>query len=238
MLPWKLLDSAKVPGSDSELRLYQRNTEFSIRVDGQELMNSRVYAAEDALSELGCARIKARPKARVLIGGLGMGYSLTTALGQLGPDAVVVIAELVPAVVSWNRGPLGHLANHPLNDPRVAVREEDVGQVMRQAREPYDAILLDVDNGPEGLTRESNDWLYGAAGLSTARAALRPTGVLGVWSASPDRSFLQRLKRAGFEVDEISVRARGAKKGPRHTIWLASRASARAKPNPPSHRKN
>jgi spermidine synthase len=230
MHPWKLLDSAQVPGSESELRLYQRDAEFSIRVAGQELMNSRVYSSEDALSELGCARIKQRKRARVLIGGLGMGYSLISALDQLGEDASVVVAELVPAVVSWNRGALGHLARHPLRDPRVVVREADVGEVMREARAAYDAILLDVDNGPEGLTRESNDALYGAAGLRAARGALRARGVLGVWSAGTDRGFRLRLQRTGFDVEEVPVRARGAGKGSRHTIWLAALGGARAKP--------
>ena len=223
MIPWKLLDSAKVPGSGSELRLYQRDAELSIRVDGQELMNSRVYASEDTLSALGCARIRDRARPRVLIGGLGMGYSLATALGVLGAEAEVVVAELVPSVVAWNRGPLGHLAGHPLRDARVTVREADVGRVMREKPENYDAILLDVDNGPEGLTRQSNDWLYGRDGLLAAHLSLRPSGVLGVWSASPDRGFVQRMQRAGFTVDEIAVTARGKGRGSRHTIWLAAR---------------
>jgi spermidine synthase len=223
MIPWKHLDSATVPGSKTELRLYQRDQELSIRVDGQELMNSRVYASEDALSQLGCARIKDRKKARVLIGGLGMGYSLKTALAELDASAEVVVAELVPAVVTWNRGPLGHLAGHPLRDARVAIKEQDVGRVMRTEPSGYDAILLDVDNGPEGLTRASNDWLYGRDGLLAAHAALRPGGVFGVWSASPNRTFVQRMQRAGFTVDEIPVRARGQGKGSRHTIWLATR---------------
>jgi spermidine synthase len=230
MHPWKLLDSAQVPGGDGELRLYQRDAEFSMRVAGQELMNSRVYASEDVLSELGCGRIKQRKRARVLIGGLGMGYSLKSALGELGEDATVVVAELVPAVVSWNRGPLGHLARHPLRDPRVVVREADVGAVIREGRAVYDAILLDVDNGPDGLTRKSNDALYGAAGLRAARSALRPRGLLGVWSAARDRNFHLRLQRSGFDVEEIPVRARSTGKGSRHTIWLASLTGARAKP--------
>jgi spermidine synthase len=221
MNPWKLLDSAPIPGSDAETRLYQRAAEFSIRVDRYELMNSRVYASEDALSELGCARIRARPQARVLIGGLGMGYSLKTALAALSDDAQVVISELVPAVVTWNREFLGHLAEHPLRDPRVSVRQQDVGRVIRAAKAEYDAILLDVDNGPEGLTRKSNDALFARAGLMAARAALRPGGVLGVWSCSPDRAFVQRLRRSGFEVEEVAVRARGHGQGARHTIWLA-----------------
>jgi spermidine synthase len=221
MRPWKLLDSARVPGSAGELRLYQREAEFSIRVDRFELMNSRVYASEDALSELGCARIRQRASARVLIGGLGMGYSLKTALAALGDDAEVVVAELVPAVVTWNREFLGHLADHPLRDPRVVVREQDVARVIREAKAAYDAILLDVDNGPEGLIRKANDWIYARAGLLAARAALRPRGVLGVWSSTPEPSFVQRLRQAEFEVEEHAVRARGKGQGARHTIWLA-----------------
>ena len=221
MNPWKLLDSAPVPGSQGELRLYQRDAEFSIRVDRFELMNSRVYASEDALSELGCARVGARTGTRVLIGGLGMGYSLRTALAALGDDAEVVIAELVPAVVQWNREYLGHLADHPLRDPRVTVREQDVARVIREAPAAYDAILLDVDNGPEGLIRKANDWIYARPGLLAARAALRPQGVLGVWSSTPEPAFVQRMRRAEFEVEEVAVRARGKGQGARHTIWLA-----------------
>jgi spermidine synthase len=222
MNPWKLLDSAQVPGSDGQLHLYQRVEEFSIRIDRYELMNSRVYASEDALSELGCARIKERSKARVLIGGLGMGYSLKTALAELRPDAEVVVAELVPALVTWNRELLGHLAGHPLRDRRVKVREEDVARVIAERKRAYDAILLDVDNGPEGLTRKANDKIYARNGLLAARAALREGGVLGVWSSSPDRAFVRRLNQAEFEVEEVMVRARGKGQGARHTIWLAA----------------
>jgi spermidine synthase len=157
----------------------------------------------------------------VLIGGLGMGYSLKTALAALGDDAEVVVAELVPAVVTWNREFLGHLADHPLRDPRVVVREQDVARVIREAKASYDAILLDVDNGPEGLIRKANDWIYARAGLLAARAALRPHGVLGVWSSTPEASFVQRLRQAEFEVEEHAVRARGKGQGARHTIWLA-----------------
>lgn len=221
MISWKLLDSAQIPGAADEMRLYQRDAEFSIRVDRYELMNSRVYASEDALSDLGCARIQSRPAARVLIGGLGMGYSVRTALAGLRDDAKVVIAELVPAVVKWNREFLGHLAGHPLRDPRVTVRQQDVGLVIRGAKSDYDAILLDVDNGPEGLTRKANDGLYDRAGLRAARLALRPGGVLGIWSCGPNRAFVQRLRESEFEVEEIAVRARGRGKGARHTIWLA-----------------
>jgi spermidine synthase len=222
MIPWRLLDQARVPGSDGELRLYARDEEFSIRVNGQELMNSRAYASEDALSQLGCARIRERKGARVLIGGLGMGFALATALAALERDAEVVVAELVGSVVSWNRSLFGHLAGHPLRDRRVTVRESDVGRVLQERAGAYDAILLDVDNGPEGLTRRENDWLYGRAGLAAARAALRPSGVLGIWSAGPHRAFVRRLHAAGFAVEEIAVTARGQGRGARHVIWLAT----------------
>jgi spermidine synthase len=221
MNPWKLLDSAAVPGSAGELRLYQRDAEFSIRVDRYELMNSRVYASEDALSELGCARVQSRPAVRVLIGGLGMGYSLRTALAGLALDAEVVVAELVPAVVRWNRDFFGHLADHPLRDTRVSVREQDVARVIREAPAAFDAILLDVDNGPDALIRKGNDWIYSRPGLLAARAALRPEGVLGVWSSTPEPAFVQRMRRAEFEVEEVAVRARGKGQGARHTIWLS-----------------
>jgi spermidine synthase len=223
MIPWKLLDTADVPGGEGELRLYQRGEEFSIRIDGRELMNSRVYGSEDALAELSCAKVAARTRPRVLVGGLGVGYTLAAALRQLGADAEVVVAELSPAVVRWNRGPLSHVAGHPLRDPRVRVLEQDVGEAMRAAPGGYDAIMLDVDNGPEGLTRKQNDGLYGHAGLLVARVALRPRGVLAVWSAGGDRGFVRRLQRVGFEVEEVGVRARERTRGSRHTIWLATK---------------
>jgi len=223
MIPWELLDSAQAPESGEELRLYRRGGEFSIRVGGRELMNSRTHGSEDALAELACARIAHRPCPRVLIGGLGMGYTTAAALHRLGADGQVVVAELVTAVVAWNRGPLADLAGRPLQDARVAVREADVAQILRTEQRAYDAVLLDVDNGPAGLTRKSNDWLYARAGLEAAHAALRAAGVLAVWSASPDRAFAKRLRRAGFEVTEVGVRARGPGRGGRHIIWLAVR---------------
>jgi spermidine synthase len=221
MIPWKLLDTARVSGSKTELRLYQRDKEFSIRVDRYELMNSRVYTSNDGFSELGCARIEGRRKPRVLIGGLGMGYSLRTALDLLPKDAEVVVAELVPQVVAWNRDYLGHLAGHPLRDPRVQVREMDVGVVLRESRGQFDLIMLDVDNGAEGLTRKANDQLYNRQGIATARDALRPEGVLGYWAAGPDQAFARRLREAGLDVKESSIRASKASRGVKHTIWLA-----------------
>lgn len=223
MIPWTFLDSTRAPGDGGELRLYQRGAEFSIRIDKHELMNSRHYGSEDALAELSCKRIANRPHPRVLIGGLGMGYTLRAALNSLSRDSSVVIAELVPAVVVWNRGPLAELAGNPLKDPRVIVRESDVGEVMREKQHAYDAIMLDVDNGPEGLTRKSNDLLYGATGLKIAYDALRPGGVLAVWSAATNDAFVKRLRKAGFKVDEVPVRSRGARGGAHYTVWLAQR---------------
>lgn len=224
MTPWILLDTARIPGrTPGELRLYRRGGEFSIKAGHCELMSSRVHGSEDALAALGCGRLSGRARPRVLIGGLGMGYTLAAALAQLGAAAEVVVAELVPAVVAWNRGPLADLAGRPLDDPRVQVREQDVGLVMRAERAGFDAILLDVDNGPEGLTRQANDWLYGLEGLDAAYAALRPGGVLAVWSAGPEPAFAQRLRKIGFAVEEARVRAHAGKRGARHVIWLAAR---------------
>jgi len=223
MTPWNLLDSAQVPGNGGELRLFQRNDDFSIKIVGHgELMNSRVHGSEDALGEHICARLVSCLKPRMLIGGLGMGFTLAAALRHVGDHAQVVVAELVPAVVAWNSGPLGEHAGHPLQDPRVTVREVDVARILMAEQDAYDAILLDVDNGPEGLTRKENDWLYSLTGLNAAYTALRPQGVLAVWSASPDQEFLQRLRKLGFEVDEVRVRAHGSK-GSQHIIWFARR---------------
>ena len=223
MIPWKLLDRAPVPGGEGELKLHQRGEEFSIRVTGHgELMNSRAHGSEDMLAQLACARLAGRTRPRLLIGGLGMGFTLAAALRELGPDAEVVVAELVPAVVVWNHGALGALAGNPLRDARVSVREIDVARLLRTERNVFDAILLDVDNGPEGLTRDANNWLYGDGGLAAAFAALRADGILAVWSAGGDSDFTDRLRRAGFEAEEIRVRAR-ISKGARHTIWLAVR---------------
>jgi spermidine synthase len=224
MIPWELLGCAQVPGGGEELRLYKRGGEFSIRVNGRELMNSRTHGSEDALAELACAKIADRHRPRVLIGGLGMGYTTAAALRRLGTGAQVVVAELVPAVVEWNRGPLADLAGHPLKDARVTVREADVAQILKAEHRAYDAILLDVDNGPEGLILKGNDWLYSPNGLNAAYAALTREGVLAIWSAGPDLAFTKRLRRAGFEANEVRVRARSGGGG-RHTIWLAVRVS-------------
>ena len=216
-----LLDTAPIPNSGGELGLYRHGEDFVIKVvGGQDLMSTRTHGSADALAEIACTEIAGRERPRVLIGGLGMGFTLASALRHLGHDAEVVVAELVPAVVEWNRGPLGEHAGHPLRDERVTVEEVDVSLLLRAGRPPFDAILLDVDNGPEGLTQKSNDWLYSKAGLNVSCRALRPKGVLGVWSAGSDRAFTKRLVKAGFEVDEVPVRAHRGK-GARHLIWVA-----------------
>jgi spermidine synthase len=221
MIPWRLLDTAPIPGDGGKLQLHQRNGEFSISiVGGGVLMSTSAHGSEDALAELACRKIAARTSPRVLIGGLGMGFTLAAALRHLGPDAQVVVAELVPAVVTWNRGPLGEHAGQPLQDQRASVRESDVAKVIREERQAFDAILLDVDNGPEGLTRKKNDWLYSLDGLTASFAALRPKGILAVWSAGPDREFTERLQKVGFQVRQTRVRAHN-NKGELHTIWLA-----------------
>jgi spermidine synthase len=222
MIPWSLLDVAKMPGGGEELRLFRRGAEFSIRLGRTELMNSRLSGSEKALATMACARIRDRPAPRMLIGGLGMGFTLRAALAELGADARIVVAELAPAVVKWARGPMAEIFGESLTDPRVSLREEDVGRLIGSARSIYDAILLDVDNGPEGLSRSANDRLYDARGLRAARAALRPRGVLAVWSSGPDAGFTRRLRTAGFDAEEIRVRANGAGGGARHVIWIAT----------------
>ena len=224
MIPWSLLDTAPVPGGDGELRLMRRGAEFSIKLGPNELMNSRLSGSEQALATLACDRIRGRKRPRILIGGLGMGFTLRAALAVLGADAKVVVAELVPAVVAWARGPLAEVFGNSLTDPRVRICEGDVGHLIRGERSTFDAILLDVDNGPEGLTRKTNDALYSAAGLSAAHTALRAGGVLAVWSSGPNQNFTRRLRTAGFDVDEVRVTAKGPRGGARHVIWIATRA--------------
>jgi spermidine synthase len=231
MIRWQSIGRAPVPGSSQVLELFRRGDEWSLRVDGLELMNSRQHGSEDMLSELICAAIADRPSARVMIGGLGLGFSLATALARLGPGAELVVSELVPAVVEWNRGELGALAGHPLRDPRVRVELGDVGALIAAARERYDGILLDVDNGPSALTHEDNDALYRDAGLRAAFDALRAGGVLGVWSASRAPGFAQRLRRSGFEAQEHAARGRGPRGGARHTLWIARKPERARLPN-------
>ena len=223
MIPVRELGRAPVPGATAALVLTQRGDDFEIRVGRALLMQSRAHETEAILAELACARVVGRPAPRILIGGLGMGFTLAAALRALPTDAAVAVAELVPGLVDWNRGPLAHLAGRPLDDPRVTIHEVDVAELIRDRRGAFEAILLDVDNGPDGLTRPSNDALYSNAGLGQARAALRPGGVLAVWSVAPDPAFRMRLRRAGFDVEEHVARARRSKGG-RHIVWIAARA--------------
>lgn len=225
MIPWETLDSVTAPGG-GKMVLVRRGDEYVIRVDGQDLMGSRQHGSEEALATQGCAGLASVAGACVLVGGLGMGFTTRAALDALGRDATVEVAELVPDVVRWNRGPLAHLAGHPLDDPRVQVVEGDVSDVIARADARYDAILLDVDNGPDALTSPSNARLYGRAGLERAARALRPKGVLGVWSARDDDRFTARLERAGFTTRVERVLARhGGKK--RHTLWFATPVARR-----------
>lgn len=230
MIPWVLLDTAKIPGDEGELRLKKRGAEFSIMLGSNELMNSRLSGSEEALARLSCLRLQGREQPKILIGGLGMGFTLRAALAELGSGAQVTVAELLPAVVAWARGPMAEVFGKSLTDPRVSIYEGDVGRLIRSSRSAYDAILLDVDNGPEGLTRKTNDSLYDLPGLSSAQAALASGGVLAVWSSAPDSAFTRRLRQVGFVVDEVGVRANGARRGARHTIWIATKRGRPAAP--------
>lgn len=222
MIPYTLLDSATEHGTT--LHLYQRGDEFSIRVEKYgELMNSRLHNSEDALAELACEHVTGVESPRLLVGGLGMGFTLAAALKHAGPDAEIVVSELMNAVVRWNRAHIGKVAGFPLSDDRVKVIELDVGKIMDDQKGGFDAIMLDVDNGPDGFTRDDNDALYGLRGLNTAFAALRPGGVLTVWSAFRDNGFTQRMKKVGFKVREEQVRAISNRKGVKHNIWIGVR---------------
>lgn len=220
MIPRVLIDTAQVPGDNVELRLVQRGDDFMIVLDRNELMSSRMSASEEALADLGCAHLSGRKGARVLIGGLGMGFTLRRALKILPADAEVVVAELVPKIVEWARGPLAHIFDGCLDDPRVRIAVGDVAWAIEDGG--WDAVLLDVDNGPDGLTHAGNDKLYSTRGLQVTQRALRAGGVLAIWSAYADAAFTKRLRDCGYAVDEHVVRARGTK-GARHVIWLAGR---------------
>ena len=222
MVPRELIDTADVPGG-APLRLFRRGGDFMIVLDRNELMNSRMSGSEAALAFMTCERLGGRKAPHLLIGGYGMGFTLRAALASLRGDAKVTVAELVPRVVDWARGPMAALTAGCLDDPRVQVVLDDVAAVIAAGRGVYDAILLDVDNGPDGLTRADNDGLYAPAGLAAARAALKPGGILAIWSAAPDKAFARRLGAAGLAVEEVAVRARANGKGPRHVIWFATR---------------
>tara|TARA_R110002111_G_scaffold253356_1_gene318548 strand:+ start:1850 stop:2530 length:681 start_codon:yes stop_codon:yes gene_type:complete len=220
-----LLDTAPIPGTTDALCLFEYGEDFVIKIQGGkggQLMNTRTHGSEDALAAIPCRSLTSKPGARVLIGGLGMGFTLASALQHLGPDAEAIVAELVPGVIEWNKGALGAKSGHPLNDPRTRVANQDVAELLKAETSGFDAIMLDVDNGPEGLTQKSNSWLYSPGGLEACARALRPKGTLAVWSASADRAFSQRLAKAGFKAREEQVYAHG-NSGTRHTIWIAQR---------------
>ena len=220
MIPLEHLDTAQVPGGD-ELRLMRRGADFMIVLDRNELMNSRMSGSEEALATMTAERLAGRKAQQWLVGGYGMGFTLRAALAVLGPDAKLTVAELVPKIIEWARGPMAALTAGCLDDPRVTLVQADVALQIAKGRNTYDAILLDVDNGPDGLVRAENNRLYSREGLAAAKAALRPGGVLAIWSAAKDPAFAARLVRRGFDVDEVQVRARSNGKGAKHTIWFA-----------------
>ena len=221
MIPWEALDKARAPGG-GELRLIRRGAEFAIMLGANPLMNSRLFGSEEALATLAFEEVGNRKNARVLIGGLGMGFTLRAALKVFAADARVEVAELVPAVVAWARGPMAELFAGCLEDARVKIHTGDVGALIAAEKSPWDAILLDVDNGPEGLTRQANDGLYSHNGLAAARRKLTKGGALLVWSQGPDERFSRRFREAGFLVKEKIVRANGAGKGAKHVIWVGT----------------
>jgi spermidine synthase len=222
MIPWTLLGTANIPKNGGELRLTQREDDFSIHLKGVrgELMNSRVHCSELALAELGCAHIQGMENTKVLVGGLGMGFTLAAALKATSISSQVVVAELVPEVIEWNKGPLGECAGRPLDDNRVLVHLGDVAELFKTKQATYDAVLLDVDNGPEGFTQADNNKLYSIESLQAIRQTLHPGGVLAIWSAWHDPKFTMQLKKARFKVEAKTVRAHKGK-GSRHTIYLA-----------------
>lgn len=227
MKPWELLAETSTPDGD-DMRLIKQDDEFVIWVNGRTLMSSRMHGSEEALARAACAHLQGVSGARVLVGGLGMGFTLAATLALLPPDATVTVAELVPAVVEWNRGPLGACAGYPVRDRRVRIKINDVGFVLRGNTGGFDAILLDVDNGPAALTSSANQGLYDNAGVAASYAALRSGGVLAVWSAWEDRKFEQRMRFHGFETQVDRVRARLKKGGPRHAIFVGMKSAVSA----------
>jgi spermidine synthase len=222
MTPRELIATARVPGG-AELRLFRRGGDFMIVLDRNELMSTRMSGSEEALATMTIVRLGRRPAPHLLIGGYGMGFTLRAALARLGPDARASVVEIVPEIIDWARGPMAGLAAGCLDDSRVTLIRGDVADAIAGGAGRYDAILLDVDNGPDGLSRDANDRLYSPRGLATSRAALKPGGVLAVWSAAPDKAFARRLGDAGFAVEEVAVRARSNGKGPQHVIWFGTR---------------
>jgi spermidine synthase len=222
--PFELLGQTECPDG-TVMKLIRRGDEYLILADGAILMSSRMHGSEEALATFACQRMRTLKQPCVLIGGLGMGFTLRATLDLLSKDAMVVVAELVPAVVEWNRGALGPLAEHPLKDKRVRVETGDVAATLRSSRGRFDAVLLDVDNGPAAFAASKNAGLYDKRGIAAARAALRMEGVLAVWAAKDDRKFEQRLREGGFDVQVQRVRGRLKKGGPRHTIFLGHKTS-------------
>jgi spermidine synthase len=227
MTPRIHLGTALVPGGD-KLDLYSRGDDFMIVLDRNELMSTRMNGSEIALAEMTLERLSGNTAPHLLIGGYGMGFTLRAALAMMAPQGraargKVTVAELVPEIIAWARGPMAGVADGCLDDTRVRLVMGDVADSIKTDANAYDAILLDVDNGPDGLTRAGNDGLYSPAGLQSAKRALRPGGILAVWSAGEDKKFAKRLEKAGFTVEEIAVRARINGKGPRHIIWFAKK---------------
>jgi spermidine synthase len=220
MKPQHTLGNASTPDG-GEIVLYERDGAYFIRVNGLELMSSRAHGSEEDLARLALAKVQ-RKKPKVLVGGLGMGFTLRAVLDAVPKSAKVMVAEILPAIIFWNRNELAHLAGSPLEDPRVAIVERDVAEIIAAAPSAFDAVLLDVDNGPAALTVVANERLYGPSGLATIRRCLRLGGVLGVWSADPDKAFERRLATSGFKVSTETVPARRGGKGPKHTIFVAS----------------
>ena len=220
MKGWELLGATSAPDG-TDIRLTRRANEYVILANGKPLMSSQLHGSEEALATLGSTEARQLTRPRVLVGGLGMGFTLRAVLDVLPSAAVVVVAELLPAVIEWNRGPLAALTGYPLRDPRVRVQVADVGFTLRAYRGHFDAILLDVDNGPAAFTVDVNAGLYDNSGVAAAYAALCPRGTLAIWSAWEDTKFEQRLRFHGFAVEVVWVRARLKKGGPRHTIFLA-----------------
>lgn len=224
---WDEVDSTRVPGGGGKLTLYRRGDDYSIWIGGVELMGCENHQSEDELARLALADPKLNPRPHVLIGGLGMGYTLAAALRDLPEGGRVTVCELIPKVVEWNRGPLGRFAGRPLDDPRATVVQKDVARLLQTELDEYDAILLDVDNGPEGLVRGGNDWLYTEEGLESAHTALKPGGILAVWSTFKDPAFYMRLKKTGFkDVRQVPVRITFGENNDRHdqhVIWVCRR---------------
>ena len=222
MVFYRHLGSAVVPGG-VEIRLYKHDDDYSILLPDDELMSTRMRASEDMLAVQSLARVKHSPAPRMLIGGYGMGFTLRAALAAGGPNLRVTVAEIVPEIIAWARGPMAEVTAGCLDDPRVFIDMRDVAEAIGEAYERFDAILLDVDNGPDGVVRGDNDGLYSARGLAASWRALRPRGVLAIWSAKNDAGFTRRLKRTGFAVKTVSAKSRPDGKGPRHLIWFAQK---------------